>query len=314
MIGSLNRSIKRSASTKFPNLPDFRHIPTVPLFSSKNSDETIELHPDVFAIEHPDIRLIKKAVTWQETYKLVDMTHRVRRLENFGSTERPWGRNIGRTRRKDEQGQASIFGTTKEAFSGPWSMWSEFSEDQQCQALISALTVKYAQGDLIVFDDHSDLLEIRKSYGDEPNNQHLHVLSIIGDIIVPQEFMQKHQSFYENSKYDNVLPITGLNTLSILAHEKLQLHVSTVKKIESRLLSWSSRYPVGNYDDFEESERHVFYKDSQHVEARAHFRNPNTVLDQVEADGKSYKYKNQHDFGKYFDGADKWKEQIIRGD
>merc|ERR1711920_804078 len=160
--------------------------------------------------EHPDIRLIKRAVTWQETYKLIDMTHRTRRQDTFGSKVRPWGRNIGRTRRKDEQSPTSIYGGTREAFSGPWSMWSEFSEDDQCKALMSALTVKYAQNDLIVFDDDTDLNTIRKELYNR-NDQHLHVLTIIGDIIVPKEFMVKNNDYFENSKYDNVLPVTGLN-------------------------------------------------------------------------------------------------------
>jgi len=62
------------------------------------------------------------------------------------------------------------------------------------------------------------------------------------------------------------------------------------------------------------SERHNFYSDSEMVEARADWNKGDVVLDQVEADGKSYKYKDQHDFGSYFDGKEKFQEQIIRGD
>lgn len=298
----LTKNLKKSiCPTELPkHLPKFRHIPKVPLSGGTTKDDHIILHPDIFAIEHPDIRLLKQAVTWQETYKLVDMTHRVWRLENFGSKNKPWRLNSGRTRRRDERGPSSLLGTTKGNFSGPWSMWSEFSEDKQCEALIAALTVRYAQGDLVIFDGDRLLEREDKSNKD-------YVLTIVGDLLVPKNFISQ-------SKYNNVLPVTGLNVLTILNHDKLHIHLSAIHKIQQRLLDWRTRYPIGEYENFEMSERHNFYSDSEMVEARADWNKGDVVLDQVEADGKSYKYKDQHDFGSYFDGKEKFQEQIIRGD
>jgi len=178
----LTKNLKKSiCPTELPkHLPKFRHIPKVPLSGGTTKDDHIILHPDIFAIEHPDIRLLKQAVTWQETYKLVDMTHRVWRLENFGSKNKPWRLNSGRTRRRDERGPSSLLGTTKGNFSGPWSMWSEFSEDKQCEALIAALTVRYAQGDLVIFDGDRLLEREDKSNKD-------YVLTIVGDLLVPKK-------------------------------------------------------------------------------------------------------------------------------
>lgn len=317
------------------NLPNFRHVPTVELVTcgsgqiqKEEEDKTvITLHPDIFAIEHPNPKLLKQAITWQETYKLVDMTHRVWRYENLGDGKKPWRLNTGRTRRADQKTPTSVLGTTKGNFSGPWSMWSEFCEDKQVDALIAALTVKYAQGDLVVFDDHdtSDASTLASSqpsprsspYLDFFDNQQQksgeenYVLTIVGDILVPKRYIS-------NAKTFNSLPVTGLNVLSILNHDKLHIHINYLDKIQTRLLDWKKRYPINNdanaFDNFEMAERHNFYSDSNHVEARPDWRRGDTVLDQVEADGKSYKYKNQHDFGKFFDGSEKHKEFIIRGD
>lgn len=231
--------------TKLPKfIPNFKHIPEVylnnqiPTSDNAENLKKIVLHPDVFAIQHPDIRLLQQAVTWQETYKLVDMTHRVHRFENFGSPDKPWKRNIGRTRRKDEKSAHSVMGTSRNAFSGPWSMWSEFNEDQQMKALISALTVKYAQNDLVIIDG-TELKPANFYYSEqELAGQENYILTIIGDIIVPPEFVSE-------SQYQNSLPVTGLNTLSILKHDKLHIHVSAIGKIQERLLSWGKRYPIG---------------------------------------------------------------------
>ena len=54
--------------------PNFREIPKVKV---RGSTLELELHPDVFACPQPDIRLLHECVKWQETYKLVDETHRV---------------------------------------------------------------------------------------------------------------------------------------------------------------------------------------------------------------------------------------------
>jgi len=304
----LSRSLlKNITPTALPEgLPKFRHIPVVPLVTKNEAadPDQITLHPDVFGQEHPDMRLLKQAVTWQETYKLVDMTHRVWRPENFGDSKKPWRLNTGRTRRRDQKSPMSILGTTKGNFSGPWSMWSEFPENKQVEALAAALTVKYAQGDLVIFDAQEvdpGFWEAR--YGQDTN----YILTIVGDLTVPQKFVS-------DSKFFNSLPVTGLNVLSILNHDKLHIHISCVGKIQKRLLDWRTRYPLGQQEDFEESERHTFYTDSQHVEARPDWRRGDTVLDQVEADGKSYKYQDQNEFGSFFDGSDKHKEFIVRGD
>ena len=68
------------------------------------------------------MRLLHECVNWQETYKLIDYTHRILRDDNFGGKARPWGRDQGRTRVKDSKAPNKVLGTSKFAYSGPWSM------------------------------------------------------------------------------------------------------------------------------------------------------------------------------------------------
>merc|ERR1712001_143770 len=109
-------------------------------------------------------------------------------------------------------------------------MWSEFNEDSQCRALISALTVRYAQGDLVIIDGN-ELKDPTFYHSSEELADNPYILTIIGDIIVPE-------SFISENKYQNSLPVTGLNTLSILKHDKLHIHVKYLGKIQERLLNW----------------------------------------------------------------------------
>ena len=64
----------------------------------------------------------------------------------------------------------------------------------------------------------------------------------------------------------NILPVVGMNVLSILKHEKLAIHESVVRTIEKNLLDWERRYPFGSEEDFGDTERHNFYTDCQPIE------------------------------------------------
>ena len=166
-------------------------------------------------------------------------------------------------------------------------MYTEFPEAKQALAIRHALTIRYIQNDLQIFKSHEHKVGSNAPYKlpDDPNH---HLLVIVGDIAVPDTFIS-------NSERINTLPVTGLNVLTILNHEKLAIHVDFLRTIENRLLSWEKRYPFGNEHDFGDSERHSFYKDSQHVEAFIKRGKNDVEFSQIEQEGPNKSYKQQHD-------------------
>merc|ERR1712062_122443 len=200
-----------------------------------------------------------------------------------------------------------LLGTSKYAFSGPWSMWSEFSEEKQAMAIRHALTIRYVQGDLVVFENSLDLFEKVADQVLERKKENL--LVVAGDLIVPKEF-----NFSEC--WINSLPVTGINVLSILKHEKLAIEAGAVRLIEERLMDWEKRYPFGNVHDFGDTERHVFYKDSKHVEAKIDHKTKaysDVKHDKIEAEGPNMYFRNENKTAPFFDKKDVAYEDHLQG-
>ena len=185
-----------------------------------------------------------------------------------------------------------ILGTSKHAFSGPWSMYTEFSEFKQAKAIRHALTVRYIQNDLEIFD---------VGYTSPSTNEHL--LVIVGEYSCPK-------TFHNPSPFVNTLPVVGLNVLSILNHEKLAIHVSVVRAIEKRLLSWEKRYDFGNEFDFGDTERHNFYVDGDHISVGVNRKQSDVAFDKVELDGKNKSLDEQHQMEPAFTYYDLYKRSL----
>lgn len=256
------KSFDYSLSAEIKNsIPSFRKIPQAEVYknvedfnvATESEPKVMELHPDVFTHPMPDIRLLHECVKWQETYKLVDDTHRMKRDENFADPDKPWRMNSSHTRRKDLKGPTMFLGTSKHAVSGPWSMFTEFSEVKQAMAIRHALTVRFVQGDLEVFSQKPSV----------PFKNVEHLLIVAGEFTAPKGMVE---GICADSDKINILPVVGLNVLSILKHEKLAIHESVVRTIERNLLQWEQRYPFGSEEDFGDSERHNFYSDSSPIQ------------------------------------------------
>jgi len=291
------KELKEKYTLSLPDLPGFREIPNAPIVDASSSSKgtqtrTIELHPDVFTHPMPDIRLLHECVTWQETYKLVDDTHRINRDENFGDPRKPYRMNTSHTRRKDLKGPSMFLGTSKHAISGPWSMWSEFSEQKQAMAIRHALTVRFVQGDLEIFHSMPTMPKANE-----------HLLIIAGEMTAPTALIQ------DDSKNVNVLPVAGLNVLSILKHEKLAIHHAQVRTIEKRLLDWERRYPFGEELDFSDTERHNFYVDSEHIEVSIPGKK-HLAYDQTELDGTNKSWHKQNDMEPAISANEEYKARL----
>jgi large subunit ribosomal protein L4 len=286
------------------SLPSFRKIPQAEVYknvedfnvATETEPKVIELHPDVFAHPMPDIRLLHECVKWQETYKLVDDTHRMKRDENFADPDNPWRMNSGHTRRKDLKGPTMFLGTSRHAVSGPWSMFTEFSEVKQAMAIRHALTVRFVQGDLEVFSQKPSMVKDVE-----------HLLIVAGEFTAPKGMVE---GICADSDKINILPVVGLNVLSILKHEKLAIHESVVRTIERNLLQWEQRYPFGSEEDFGDSERHNFYTDSSPIQQSISPKHHNLAYDQIELDSGNKAWKNQHNMEPAVSNEEMWRSKL----
>lgn len=196
----------------------------------------IKLHPAIFAA-YPRVELIQEVVEWQKNYRVVDWTKMFTRGELPGMGPRPWPqKGTGRARHRDKRSPMWINGGWAHPPRGPVSKFYMPDFQVRVQALVSTLSAKMAQNDIVFVDTiadfpHTEPDEIR-SFIEE---RMIGPSTLIVDV---SDFFPKNLSLAaESVKWINLMPVYGLNVYSMLKHETLVLTVAAVQLLEQRLLA-----------------------------------------------------------------------------
>jgi large subunit ribosomal protein L4 len=205
----------------------------------ENTDTTdkrglIELHPEIFGA-FPRAELVHQTYNWQQKYKKINWKELMHRTEMLGQGPRPWPqKGTGRARHRDRRSPIWKNG----GWAHPPKLRTFFYMENffvRVRGLISVLAAKQAQNDLVVvdtldnfpYDDPKDLDDFiaAKGWGASV------LISDIGDI-----FPEKISLASESLNHVNLMPVYGLNVVSMLKHETLVLTVAALEEIESKLM------------------------------------------------------------------------------
>jgi len=196
-----------------------------------------QLHQDVFAV-YPRIDLIHQNMVWQQTYSKVNYAHAktVREMIHFyGGGAKPWPqKGMGRARHGSTRSPQWVNGGKAHGPRGPKSMYYMLPFAMRVYGLTNTLTVKFIQDDIHVVKD----LEIPT---DDP--------SYIKDLVLSRGwsastlFVDAGDRFHKNITaatddidHINLMPVYGLNVLSMLKHQTLVLTEAAVDDLTRKLI------------------------------------------------------------------------------
>ncbi|CAL7963296.1 50S ribosomal protein L4 [Alphaproteobacteria bacterium] len=201
---------------------------------SLDSDVTgsVELSQGVFGRSiRPD--LMHRVVLWQRSKRRAG-THKTKEIGDIrGSTRKIYKQKgtgqarHGSLRAPQFRGGAVIF--------GPVVRSHEFKLNKKVRVLgvVSALSLKYKEGDLIVLQD-TNLASFKTGYLlDRIRNMGLEKSTML---IIDQEISDNLKMSTANLRSIDVMPVEGMNVFDILRHKKLVLTINAIKQIEKRLI------------------------------------------------------------------------------
>lgn len=190
----------------------------------------VELNPLIFGqIVRTDI--MHGVVVWQMAKKRTG-THSTKEIADVKGSTRKIYKQKGTGRARHGSVRASQFRGGAIVF-GPHPRSHEFSLNKKVRklGLISALSLKKQENSIIVLDElkasgykSALMLKILKGLNA--------TTALLIDDVVEGTVLRS----ISNLPYVDALPVTGLNVLDILKHDKLVLTVAALKKIEERLL------------------------------------------------------------------------------
>jgi len=199
--------------------------------------DILDLHPDVFAV-YPRIDYIHDNVIWQNAYKKVDYTHIKNRYEmvsRYGGGKRPWPmKGTGRARQGSIRAPQWHNGGKAHGPRGPKPHFYMLDYHRRVYGLTHTLSAKFVQDDVHVVrnldiptDDSDYLLDLIKE-----RNWARSVLFVDVDEVMPRNIT----AAADNIPQVNLMPVFGLNVVSMLRHQTLVLTEAALERITDKLL------------------------------------------------------------------------------
>lgn len=194
----------------------------------------VDLHPDVFGT-HPRLDVLQQNVKWQRLYKFIDYASTKTRAEVRGGGAKPWRqKGTGRSRHSSIRSPLWRKGGVIHGPRGPKSHFYMLPTSYRAMGLRVALSVKYAQDDLIIVDSLDIPLDDPQYLEDLVDTRFWGFSCLFVD---DTDFMSENISMAtEKIPHFNLMPVYGLNVFSMLKHETLVLTLAAVEKIEQKLL------------------------------------------------------------------------------
>ncbi|XP_064097873.1 large ribosomal subunit protein uL4m-like [Macrobrachium nipponense] len=209
-------------------------IETLDRDASPSQVGLMNLHPDVFSA-FPRLDIIHENVLWQHKYRTVNYAQAKVLHEVRGGGKKPWPqKGTGRARHGSIRSPIWKGGCKSH---GPRAYTTHFYMlpfNVRLKGLISTLSAKFAQDDIKIIEDlemPSDEAPYIEGLCEErcwgPS-----VLFVDDTDIMPRNITLATDPIW----HYNLMPIYGLNVISMLKHDTLVLTVAAVKRLEERLL------------------------------------------------------------------------------
>jgi len=199
--------------------------------------DILDLHPDVFAV-YPRIDFIHENVVWQNKYKDVNYAHvknRYEMISRYGGGKRPWPlKGTGRARHGSIRGPQWHNGGKAHGPRGPKPLFYMLGYHKRVYGLTHTLSAKFVQDDVHVVnnldiptDDPEYLRELIRE-----RNWSRSVLFVDVDEVMPRNIT----AAADDIPHVNLMPVFGLNVLSMLRHQTLVLTEAALHRITEKLL------------------------------------------------------------------------------
>lgn len=233
-------TIPRATGIKFPHLFNPKLTPPRQAWienfigAERRLLDILELHPRVFGV-FPRIDFISRAIQWQKSYRTIDYLSMPTRNELPGGTRKPWPqKGTGRARHGSTNSPIWLKGGWARGPRGPVTGFRPISHFHLVNALTSMLTIKLAQDDLKIVDNlNSYKSEEPKSLELALDEREWGPSTLIVDT---EEFPQNLVTACTKVNHVNLMPVVGLNALSMCKHETLVLTLDALREIEDKIL------------------------------------------------------------------------------
>jgi len=229
-------------------LPDISQLPVqygmdrqvwVESLDSGKGEKTdiLDLNPDVWAA-YPRMDIIHENIKWQTSYNVVNYNHCKNVKEmiySYGGGAKPWKqKGTGRARQGSRRAPQWVNGGKVHGPKGPKSLYYMLPYSMRVYGLIHTLSTKMVQDDIHVVDslelptnDPEYLAELAKDRWLTSS-----VLFVDTEDIFPEHIT----AVTEEIPYMNIMPVYGLNVLSMMKHQTLVLTTRAVDALTAKLL------------------------------------------------------------------------------
>eukprot|EP00128_Syssomonas_multiformis_P018225 Colp12_sorted_trinity150504_noHs@575 len=190
----------------------------------------VELHDTLFGCT-PRTDILHKVVTWQLAKRRAGTASTKRLKEVRGSTRKPFPQK-GRGRARHGSIRSMIFvGGAKPHGPKPRDYGYTLPKQVRALGLRVALSVKYAQGDLLVVDRLVPETFKTKEMADAIENHGLHSALFVGGRFCSRNLRLGLRNLTDTTK---CLPAGGINVYDILHKETLVLSLSALERLHKR--------------------------------------------------------------------------------
>ena len=195
----------------------------------------IDLHPKVFGV-FPRIDYVSEAVIWQQQYRNIDYTCMPTRNELPGD-RKPWPqKGTGRARHGSTNSPLWRNGGWARGPRGPVTNFRLKPHFHLVNAMTSILTIKLAQDDIKIVDSlhkyiSNDPKELEKDL--EERGWGPSVLLVERS---ETRFPDTLKTACQQINHVNLMPVAGLNALSMCKHETMVITLEALRDVEDRLL------------------------------------------------------------------------------
>lgn len=219
-------------------------------------ERAAELNPEVFAAQ-PRIDLLHDVVSWQKVYREVDYAWTRTRAELGRGRKKPWPqKKTGRVRQGSTAAPFWKKGGIAHGPRGPKSLYYEMPVEKLIRALTIALTIKRVQNDLVIVEDVDLPMQNNAVLNDDQTAKQETCTLKLKELLESRN-MDKNSILFvhgentpqnlhtavEMSRGWNIMPLIGLNVLSILKHDKLVVELGVIDELEEKVLWNRKRYP-----------------------------------------------------------------------
>lgn len=223
-----------------PNL-EFNRSPNKPrealVQSLMHSEPTglISLHPEIFA-QFPNLKMITKNFEWQECIRDINYYHEKTRAELPGSGKKIWQqKGLGKARHKSYRSPIFKFGGKAHPSREFTTRYFHLGIRERLMGLTSMLSVKFAQDDLVVVDS-LDIPSAEPEALEELVESRLWGPSVLfcqTEDAMPTNICSAIEPF----GHYNLMPVYGMNVMSMVKHATLVVTVDAIRQIEEKVIT-----------------------------------------------------------------------------